>query len=219
LIFTKDRPAQLDLLLRSIWQHAPLYRNVTVLAAYTDTPYLRGYETCSDEHGGQVEWWLEERSPGGFLRDVWQWLRRAASPVSFLCDDDVFYRDAVLEEIVAPWSLRAADFDYPFSLDGNIYRKDDLVGLLDGLTFRNPTQLEAQGHVERARLPFATVGHGSPCLAGVPLNRVSEDSLMPYLAYHQYHLNEQYLLGKRLDLELPAAIVSAHVDPVCVVLA
>jgi hypothetical protein len=196
LIFSKDRPAQLDLLLRSIDRHAPnLYRSLTVLWTISSNEYLPGYETCANDH--LKAWFVCELEFEGSVRD---WLDSASEIVSFLVDDDVFYRDAT-EPLELPWSFRGGDYDYPFSLDGNVYAKADVLTLLNGLRFTDPTQLEALAHEKRGRLPFTMVAHGQPCLVGLPLNRVSVSSGMMYMGVHEYDLNERYLCGGRLSLD------------------
>jgi hypothetical protein len=195
LIFSKDRPAQLDLLLRSIDRHAPrLYRSLTVLWTISSKEYLPGYGTCANEH--LKARFVCELEFEGSVRD---WLDLAGEVVSFLVDDDVFYRDSI-EPLELPWSYRGGDYDYPFSLDGNVYAKADVLTLLQELRFTDPTQLEALAHEKRARLPFTTVAHGEPCLVGIPANRVSDSSRMPSMDQHQYDLNERYLNGERLLL-------------------
>lgn len=209
LIFSKDRPAQLDLLLRSIQLHAPgLYRRVQISWLATDSFYRAGYKICEAEHGdGLARAFVDERfcidhaAGTSFENWVRVWLAHPnrSQTVSFLVDDDVFYRDAQ-EPDVLPWSYRGGDYDYPFSLDGNVYAKTDIEKLLHGLRFTDPTELEHQGHLHRDRLPFTEVAHGEPCLVGVPANRVSKSSGMPHMGQHEYDLNEKYLAGERLAL-------------------
>lgn len=199
LIFSKDRPAQLDLLLRSIDRHAlHLYSGMTmtILVRSTDPIYSAGYDLCQEK---QAQFFQEETD---FEADVRDWLDRAGEIISFLVDDDVFYRDAS-EPLELPWSYRGGDYDYPFSLDGNVYAKADIVKLLDGLHFRNPTELEAFGHTHRKRLPFTEVAHGEPCLVGIPANRVSVSSGMPHMGVDLEMLNSRYLAGERLALPEP----------------
>lgn len=212
LIFSKDRPAQLDLLLRSIQRHARgLYQHIHIIYDYSDdVSFGKGYGICAlDHNSGQVRirnpfitWGFSSHTmphADDFENLVRGWLCRPNQTISFLCDDDVFYRDAQEPEEL-PWSYRGGDYDYPFSVDGNVYAKDDVVKLIDGLHFRNPTELEAFAHECRRRLPFAEVSHGEPCLVGIPANRVSVSSGMPHMGQDERDLNERYLAGERLAL-------------------
>lgn len=213
LIFSKDRPAQLDLLLRSIDRFAThLYATLTVLVALGNG---YRYSQVRDDHDPSINWWGQ----GDFEQGVRVWLGTPRWPpyVSFLCDDDVFYRTAELPETV-PWSFRGGDYDYPFSVDGNVYRRDRVLELLDGLAFSNPTELEARAHekaVATGWLGMAELPHGEPCLTGIPLNRVSASSQMPHLGVHEYDLNERFLAGDRLALPPPGDYgAHAMIEPV-----
>lgn len=205
LIFSRDRACQLDLLLRSVARHAPtLYAPLTVLYRASTREYGRGYALAFSEHA-DVKFICES----DFEAQVRHWLRLQDGPVSFLVDDDVFYRQAP-EPAALPWSFRGGDYDYPFSLDGNVYDRVDVEALLAALRFRNPTELEAAGHEHRTRLPFTIVHHGRACLVGVPLNRVSASSGMPHMGRHEYDLNERYLAGERLRLPRVSEPLPAH---------
>lgn len=210
LIFSKDRPAQLDLLLRSMEEFAgQLYATVTVLLDWSADCYRKGYEILYAEriNGSGVQFVID----GDFHTDVMTWLSLAEPLISFLVDDDVFYADAPTD-VTAPLSLRGGDYDYPFSVDGNIYDREQIWNLLDGLWFRNPTELEAEGWTMRDKLPFKSVNPcEQPCLVGIPLNRVSESSRMPHMGQHEYDLNESYLKGLRLELlQKPSKTWGAH---------
>jgi hypothetical protein len=187
LIFSKGRPAQLELLERSIRTYAPnIFRNVQVCV--------------SGEHyfEGTVRTWLYDP-------------RRSAA-VCFLVDDDVFIAEA--QHLVAcPASYRLGDYDYPFSLDGCVYRTAEIRDLVHTFSFTNPTQLEAGMDARReafrgTRAPchFTEI---YPCLVGIPHNRVSASSNMPTMGGTADELNARYLAGERISLD---AIVRA-VDP------
>ena len=89
LIFSKDRPAQLDLLLRSIAVNGDgVFGQPTVLAKWSDHRFYRGYEECLGEHSvefvpeydfeWQVRRFLDSKPETGFF--------------VALCDDNVLYR-------------------------------------------------------------------------------------------------------------------------------
>lgn len=214
LIFSKNRGAQLDLLLRSVDLHAAgLYRSLTVLWTVSDPAYVKGYRRCRELHDLTVGlgWWQQLEAADDFEPSVRVWLDAVGVTVSFLVDDDVFYRDAA-EPDELPWSYRGGDYGYPFSLDGNVYAKADVVKLLDGLRFTDPTELEHQGHLHRDRLPFEVVNFGEPCLVGIPANRVSASSGMPHMGIHEYDLNERFLAGERLQLPVVDEDLPAHAN-------
>lgn len=199
LVFSKNRAAQLDLLLRTLERHAgQLYDEITVLWTGSSAEYQRGYGLVFCEHP-RVRFTYEH----SFELQVREWLAAAGETVSFLVDDDVFYRDATAPASL-PWSFRGGDYDYPFSVDGNVYRRRDVIELLRRLHFRDPTELEAIAHVHRERLPFdAVTPCVPPCLIGIPANRVSCSSGMPHMNVDPYTLNHWFLRGLRLTFELP----------------
>lgn len=88
VVFSRDRPAQLDLLLRSIRQNAdrPL-DPIDVIWKATNSSFTSGYGMCSADHP-DVRFWAETE-----FRHLVESLVRAAGPhIMFLCDDDVLYR-------------------------------------------------------------------------------------------------------------------------------
>jgi hypothetical protein len=194
LIFSRDRPAQLELLLRSIGEHASdLYSTVSVLYRITIPEMISGYSSFP---------WRGTRMIAeiDFEGQVEDWLDRAGPLVSFLVDDDVFYRDAP-EPSAIPFSYRGGDYDYPFSLDGNVYERGSIVRLLEGLAFRNPTELEWFAHQHRMRLSFSSVCPCvPPCLVGLPYNRVALGSGMPSLGIDPAEMNRRFLAGERLRI-------------------
>lgn len=197
LVFSKDRAAQLDLLLRSIDRYVRLtngfrYASLVVLWDASASEYEKAYRRCIAER--RATFWREY----DFEKQVRHWLDQCFDLVSFLVDDDVFYREPEIGYL--PWSMRGGDYDYPFSLDGVVYGSTEIKNLLEGLRFSNPTELEATGHEHRDRLPFSELIHGKPCLTSLPWNRVSKSSGMPSLGFHEYDLNERFLAGERLAL-------------------
>ena len=89
LIFSKDRPAQLDLLLRSIAVNGDgVFGQPTVLAKWSDHRFQRGYEECLGEHSALF---VPEYD---FEAQVWRFLLGKPKKGFFvaLCDDNVLYR-------------------------------------------------------------------------------------------------------------------------------
>lgn len=90
IIPSKDRPAQLDLLLRSIKRHVAGWREhrITVLFRATELAYVKGYEMLRREHPEFT--YIEEE---GFRSDIQMIaLGNGARYTQFLMDDDVYVR-------------------------------------------------------------------------------------------------------------------------------
>lgn len=210
LIFSRDRACQLDALLQTIDRYAPMLKP-TVLFRASNRDFAEAYDLI----------WR----PGMFRDDLrtlepfaW-WVRTLVKgfgdTVCFLVDDDLFYADAC-EPGALPWSWRAADYDYPFSLDGCVYERDRILPLLN-FDFHDPTQLEAGVAWRLANNPAESwlLAHGEPCLVGVPHNRVSPSSGMPTLGGTAAELNERFLAGERIDPFATMAgveVTETHID-------
>ena len=89
LIFSKNRAAQLDLLLQSIKQYAPnLYNSIIVLYKATNDQHKLSYAKL--QNGYPNVHLLDELD---FNKDVKHFINNSKQPLySFLVDDDVFFR-------------------------------------------------------------------------------------------------------------------------------
>lgn len=219
LVFSKNRAAQLDLLLTSIERYAPfLYGLIYIEWTATTAAFADPYRAISARLP------LRFGHEQDFEPNVRAWLDHAGPLVSFLVDDDVFYQQAQWAHVPATLRLPAgryrwADHDpysdkgYPLSLDGNIYRKETILPLLEGLHFDNPTQLEAGLDSRRHLFEPSTIYSAGQSLVGIPANRVSDSSNMPHMGLDPWEMNEKYLAGWRIDLDATFAgveVTGAH---------
>jgi hypothetical protein len=229
MIFSKDRPMQLDALLRSVRRYAPeLLGPLHVIYTQTGVDFATGYAQCQVDHP-YCHWHYESGATQFELR-----VRRLLADmqtVCFLVDDDLFYRDApnplLAARLPLPFSFRLergwwhwpsydpySDQGYPLALDGHIYDVGTLLTLLD-FEFANPTQFEAGLDGNRAQFEPQSI-YGYRCLVGIPANRVSASSNMPTTGGPSAaELNALYLDGKRIDLDETFAgvrVTAAHQD-------
>lgn len=88
IVFSKNRPAQLDLLLRSIQKRAAsLFFNTTVIYK-ADPAFQETYETCGKEHA-----WAHFIAQNDFQEQVFSLLDHGNEQfTAFLCDDDLIVR-------------------------------------------------------------------------------------------------------------------------------
>lgn len=225
IIFSRDRPAQLDLLLRSINRY--MRPEETRLLWYASlAEYERGYaELTSTSITTYHEF-------DGALRDA----LAASETVTFFCDDDVVYRPVpanpahlLEDEAIFTVSLRLGkgssqplppdfpvwvwrslephDFGFPCSVDGHTFRSYDVERMLGTNPVCNPTMLETiMAH--RASLFYKErelmTCFDDQCLVGVPVNRVSEESGVPNGERYPQSpqaLNKRFLAGERIDLD------------------
>ena len=171
IIFSKDRPAQLDLLLRSIAKYAPDVRPI-VIVKNTNEQTIQAYNEVANH------FFLFESD---FVKNV-QWaFAQANGIVQFLVDDDLYVRpldlpaveNLLADESVQGVSLRQApymdrcytenmrtdppmfsrdykwhwpgtpgDWGYPNSVDGTIYRTKDIAEAIKAGKWKTPSQLE-----------------------------------------------------------------------------
>lgn len=108
---------------------------------------------------------------------------------------------------LTPWKWAEADgdFGYPMSLDGHIYRANDLSRILGGRHFSGPNFLE-----EVLMAGAGSLGRSLMCcyptsrLVGIPVNRVQKKRPNRHAEKHSYsvqELNDRYQLGQRIDLD------------------
>ena len=202
IIFSKDRPLQLDCLLRSIYYHCDIFEVMTVL--YT-TKYKESYERLNKQYYGVV--FKEEKN---FKEDFLNILRD--NHTCIFVDDDIVFREvspfdvSMLMDEVDIVSLRLGDnirkkehFDYKSSVDGNIFP----TAILKKLThedFINPNQLESK---LRKYVKDKTMGWFKESrVVGIPANRVSDTSGCSHLNITTDILHELWLKGYVIDFQI-----------------
>lgn len=267
IVFSRNRAAQLDLLLSSIKANLPkrFFQHIDILWKASDKEYELAYKTCKKEWKaqsykwgeGSVHFWDEQH----FRYQVTDLICRGARSIMFFCDDDIVYRkftgtnpDGFLltqhdvlavsmrlgrntkvcyplrsEQTVPEFDerkMRSAalnvwkwyegdkDFGYPGSLDGHIFRRDQLHLLVDG-EFSNPNTLEdVLVRNCRGRQPLLAC-YDKSYVVGNPVNRVNETHVGNRYG-ETYHLSEQqlndlYLDGERLAPRIdPRTVTAAH---------
>lgn len=230
LIFSRDRPAQLDLLLRSMERHLPP-SETRIIWYGSDERYRRAYRQITLD---------TMQAPDNFNVALRAALEYCTDPaVTFFCDDDVMFNspdvtpaemllsnDDILSVALSlgasnqmmplppgfplwEWgSLDRHDFGFPCGVDGNTYRPGDVKILLGDTPIDNPTWLETMmlqrlgGEIATLR-PLMTCPV-EQCLVGNPINRVSPSSSVPYGRLHRCSPEEAldcFEDGWRIDLD------------------
>lgn len=219
VVLAKDRPAQLDLLLRSL---------------EVNTPGLFDPIVVSDPAGPRFE------------KVVRLALALANDLVCFMCDDAILYRPPPMRPIPVDdelcfslrlgtntvmqyptglaqrvpftvshsaltyawrWQDADGDFGYPGSIDGHVFRRTELLEILDGRSFPNPTALECAlvdgCETLRERRPMMAC-YPASVYVGNPVNRVSEQSNVRHgerFPADPAELTRRFQNGERLSLE------------------
>lgn len=231
IILSKDRPAQLHLLLASIRKNA--YRHIHPVVIYKGDRDL--YRQAAPDVLLIEETNLEQQ-----IRDE---LELSADYVCFMADDGILYRpyrggaENVLHyspdtlcvslrlgfntlvcqptgiEQTAPesehydWTTAQGDFAYPGSIDAHIFRRCDLVKMLRPRSFPNPTALECvlvEACEERLQEQPKMAMYSQSLYVGNPINRTSEQSNVRYGDRYPVTVAEclnRFEAGWRIDLE------------------
>lgn len=226
IVFSKDRPMQLDLLLTSLERNAPGLFDVSVL--WNSRSMEEGYAICASEHP-KATFIAED----GLTYQVRSLLKGRL--VTFFTDDDVLYRplsyippplsgvicfslrlgrntthcyphgreQSVPEQSFWKWKEAEGDFGYPMSLDGHVFRVQDLVPHLGHFTTPNWLELMLMGSAEKIGRPYMA-SFAESHLVGIPANRVQAEMPNRNGETHPYsvqELNHRYLMGERIDLD------------------
>lgn len=254
IIFSKDRAAQLDLLLRSMEKNIDqlYHQNVLVLFKASSPEFADGYRKLvsawgrRDRNTGFVTWINEEAF--GFrsgLINIFEFEERREAPITMFLVDDIVFTDEVSfrqkevehflhdPEVLAlslrldqhkthcyatntpmkaptsqqkdlylySWFGTDGDFSYPMSVDGNLFRTEQILPLLKKLNYWNPNTLEAQLSQNPIQCPLM-LAYDKSKLVNIPANRVQSTYLNRNAAsFEPELLNELYLKGQQIDFE------------------
>ena len=102
------------------------------------------------------------------------------------------------------WEKLDGDWGYPMSLDGHIFRTDDIVPLIRNLQFKNPNTLEAGLASKYLARPLMSC-YSTAKIINLPINKVQ--TFNNNHAGLQYKisvedLNRRYINGEQINLDL-----------------
>lgn len=98
------------------------------------------------------------------------------------------------------WQGLAGDWGYPMSLDGHVFRTEEIRPLLERLPFHNPNVLEAVLAENPLPAPLMAC-FGRARLLNVPANRVQHTAQNRSGDIDPAWLNERFLAGERIALQ------------------
>ncbi len=108
-----------------------------------------------------------------------------------------------------------AAFNYcPMAVDGNIFRANDIVSLMERLVFANPNTLEGALACNPIMKPLM-IAERKPYLVNLAINRVQNVWNNPYGDIPAEQLNREYLNGERIDIRpiINRQYASCHITP------
>jgi GR25 family glycosyltransferase involved in LPS biosynthesis/GT2 family glycosyltransferase len=101
------------------------------------------------------------------------------------------------------WSIHGSDYGYPLSLDGHVFRTNEIRRMTEAISFSDPNTYEGNLQIfgDHPRRRMAAYVHST--LVGVPVNRVQgvhSNRNGEKFAFSTSDLNSRYLSGERINL-------------------
>ena len=257
IVFSKDRPMQLDALLRSYRLMARNPAELHVIYSTSTPDYSSAYRDLAAWHTGQGVRFSQETDLGGFAVGLARLLHEVPTrTVFFLVDDILFIRPldmAAFASLATPsiipslrlgrnivrsftrgvrqmrphfkritaglpamaeglnpfsedlwawrWRSGVIDWNYPYSVDGNIFVTDEIRDLVAHTVYEAPNSLEAALHaLFREEREFWGICYGHSRIVNSPINRVQNEVANLHGRHHQDDLLGQWIQGLRWDI-------------------
>ena len=224
IIFSKDRAMQLDALFQTIARYLPFTYNIAVVFKASNASFAAGYARLMSR-AGPIAWLHESNFRSQVLSCLSSdneytmlecddsmffgpaWFTGLADHV--LCHSLRLGRNTTLcyptsqsqriPQDFPVWRYRdaEADFAYPFSTTGHIYRTKDLFDIMDARGWSSPNTLEASMVGAQSWRPFMTAPVRS-CSVCIPHNKVQNDFPNREEGGNPDKLNDLFLAGRRI---------------------
>ena len=262
IIFSKNRPNQLECLIRSLNDNSTIFNDLYILYKFTNEEYKEGYDKLKSQiyaSIGERRIYFYEENEEGFknnLNELLQLNREKYDYLCFMVDDQIMYQkledeDKILDSIsddVLCFSLRLgyninyrhltdsyfpcpmcenlmngsfikwnwreygmeSDFGYPFTVDGNIYKYEDILNLISPLKYTNPNTLEASLYIQINFPKNYMISYEHSKMVNLPINRVQESYKLNPMFNNKFglkvnisekELNDKFLNGEIIDYE------------------
>lgn len=98
------------------------------------------------------------------------------------------------------WRGQQGDWGYPMSIDGSIFRTQQLLPLLLDLPYNSPNTMEGVLANRPINLPYMLCFQESVVI-NIPANKVQNDNNNRHGNITAEYLNREYVSGKRIQLE------------------
>jgi hypothetical protein len=111
------------------------------------------------------------------------------------------------------WQTGEGDWSYPFSVDGHIFRKNEIMNCINDTHFSNPNQFEDRLQILKSiNLPNACVCYASSKIVNLPINRVQEEYKNRSEEETPERMLEYWKQGKKIQIEMVSNVnnSSAH---------
>ena len=100
------------------------------------------------------------------------------------------------------WTSAELDWNYPLSLDGHVFRRDQMLQMISAIQFKNPNEFEAvlQFIAKQYQLPRICSSFVRSPLLNVPMNRVQDEFKNRCLDVTVESLHDLWRAGNVIDL-------------------
>ena len=255
IIFSKDRPLQLDLCLNSINKNFPDSQNIVI---HNNSDQFQDAQKNIESDHSKVQFWQQS---GSLFSDVyWAIYNSSNEYICFFTDDNILYSElpAIRKDVLdhgdmscfslrmgtnisqrshsgqiyqdAPAEVFQLDenticwnktrnaygsyWSYSLSVDGHIFKKKDILDMLDEMCYLNeryrwtqtPNTLESIMQRFWTTTPPMMSSFVTSVVVNSPNNRVQNSHLTnksgEFFDYSAEELLKQYSEGKRIDLNL-----------------
>lgn len=197
IIFSKDRPLQLDALLNSLETFSGTIFNNIVIHTYTDKSFKLGYNIVNELHP-DTSFVLEKNLKDDILSNM------TSEFTSFMVDDQIMFKAIPKIDLNTLRSLQDTCFSlrlgknikephisYPLSVDGHVYLTEDIKPLIESIGFDNPNKLESK--LQRYKHDWNILWKHQ-CMVSIPHNRVSSKSHCAFSGLYTTEVLNDYLV-------------------------
>ena len=212
IIFSKDRPIQLDALLTSYYKYCNDPCSITVLYNTSNKSFQKEYDELKIIHSNVI--FIKEIN---FRRDLIHQLKNIKTEfIFFAVDDMIFIRKFFLSEIIKKmnfqtifsmrlgsrinwcetcqiamnpnfsefgnfigwkWSNNNFDWGYRFSVDGNVFKTNEVLCLTESLNFKAPNSYEGlMNGFLLFKLKRKGICYSEPVVVNLVLNKIQIES-------------------------------------------
>ena len=123
--------------------------------------------------------------------------------------------DGIVQNGLFAWDWRSGegDWSYPFSVDGHVFRKSEIMKYINEMQFANPNQFEDRLQIlKNVNLPTNCASFTASKIVNIPLNRVQSEYKNRSEEESPEKLLEYWKSGKKINIDSISDLnnVSAH---------
>jgi len=237
IVFSKNRPAQLELFLRTFSKYTNNMFRLNILYD-CDTIYNNSYQILIKEYYNFN--WIKQNN---FKQDLLNNIKEKYC--CFFVDDDVWINNLtenleldnntvcislrmhpnisycysanfntgknIIQNNKWEWKGKSGDWGYPMSLDGHVFMSEDILPILNKLNYNNPNSLEYILSCNPINKNYMYCFE-KPKIINIPYNRVQNVFINRSQNKDVLEMNDLFLEGLRLEEPILTNFNSPHVE-------